>query len=150
MKLALYKGTRLGWEGLYSRLVRWLDRGIYSHCELVFSAGVSASSSYIDGGVRFKIIDYRPGHWDFIEIPDPTGEIEQRARAWFREHNGEPYDLWGNVRFAIGFARDSTGKSFCSEAVMAALGFPEAYRYGPSGMAALLLHIFTQVTVEAR
>ena len=131
MRLALYKGTRPGWEGLYSRLVRWLDGGEYSHCELVFSDGVSASSSYIDGGVRFKLIDYDEDHWDFIDLPDA---LEDSARDWFRSHVGQPYDLWGNVRFAFGFARESQGKWFCSEAVMAALGFKEAYRYGPSGM----------------
>lgn len=132
MKLALYKGTRPGFQGLYSRLARWLDGGSYSHCELVFGDGVSASSSYIDGGVRFKIIDYGDtDHWDFIDLPDA---LEDSARDWFRIHAGQPYDLWGNVRFAFGFARESKGAWFCSEAVMAALGFKEAYRYGPSGM----------------
>ena len=135
MRLALYKGTRPGLQAIYSWLTRFIDRGIYSHCELVFSDGVSASSSFIDGGVRFKEIDYRPEHWDFIDLPD---RFEDSARDWFRSHVGEPYDLWGNVRFAIGFARDSQGKWFCSEAVMAALGFKEAYRYGPSGMVDVL------------
>ena len=138
MRLALYKGIRPGWQGVYSRLVRWLDGGPYSHCELVFEDGVNASSSYIDGGVRFKIIDYRPEHWDFIDLPDA---LEDSARDWFRSHVGQPYDLWGNVRFAFGFARESKGKWFCSEAVMAALGFAEAYRYGPSGMVDVLLHL---------
>lgn len=139
MKVALYKETRPGLQGLYSRLTRWLDRGPYSHCEIVFSDGVSASSSYIDGGVRFKTITYNPEHWDFIEVPD---YLEACSRNWFREHNGEPYDLWGNVRFAFGFARESKGAWFCSEAVMAALGYQDAYRYGPNGMAALLSHLY--------
>ena len=135
MKLALYKSTRPGWQGFYSRLVRWLDGGPYSHCELVFSDGVSASASYLDSGVRFKIIDFKPAHWDFIDVPDA---LEDSARDWFRSHVGQPYDLWGNVRFAFGFARESKGKWFCSEAVMAALGYSEAYRYGPSGMVDVL------------
>lgn len=142
MKVALYKGTRPGLQGLYSRITRWIDQGPYSHCELVFSDGVSASASYIDGGVRFKSIDYNPAHWDFIEVPDYR---EGAARDWFRAHCGEPYDLWGNVRFVFGFARESKGKWFCSEAVMAALGYKEAYRYGPNGMAMLLRNLFTQV-----
>lgn len=142
MRVALYKATRPGLEGIYSRAVRFIDRGPYSHCELVFSDGLSASASYIDGGVRFKHIEYNPAHWDFIDIPDPTGALERRARAWFEFHDGDPYDLWGNVRFAIGFARDSEGAWFCSEATMAALGFSEAYRYGPSGMSALLQYHF--------
>ena len=48
-QLALYKHTRPGLQGVYSRLVRLVDRGPYSHCELVFSNGLSASSSFIDG-----------------------------------------------------------------------------------------------------
>ena len=141
MKVAMYKGTRPGLQGLYSRITRWVDRGPYSHCELVFSDGISASSSYIDGGVRFKTIDYNSDHWDFIEVPSYR---ENAARYWFREHCGQPYDLWGNVRFAIGFARDSKGAWFCSEAVMAALGYKEPYRYGPNGMAVLLKNVFAQ------
>lgn len=139
MRVALYKATRPGLQGLYSRITRWIDHGPYSHCEIVFSDGMSASSSYIDGGVRFKIITYNPEHWDFIEVPD---YLEACSRNWFREHNGEPYDLWGNVRFAFGFARESNGAWFCSEAVMAALGYQDAYRYGPNGMAALLSHLY--------
>ena len=54
MKAAFYKATRPGWQGIYSRAVRWIDRGPYSHAELVFSDGLSASASYIDGGVRLK------------------------------------------------------------------------------------------------
>lgn len=145
MKVALYKGTRPGLQGIYNRLTRWIDRGKYSHCELVFSDGVSASASYIDGGVRFKVIDYNPENWDFIEIPK---YLEGRARWWFREHNGDPYDVLGNLRFAIGFARDSEGAWFCSEAVMEALGFIEPYRYGPNGMAAVLNRFFPKPTPQ--
>ena len=139
MKVALYKATRPGLQGLYSRLTRFIDRGIYSHCELVFSDGVSASASFLDGGVRFKTITYKPEHWDFIEIPTA---YEKLARDWFHKHENDPYDLWGNVRFAIGLFRDTRKAWFCSEAVMAALGFQEAYRYGPSGMAATLKSFF--------
>jgi len=32
----------------------------------------------MDGGVRFKRIDYDPDHWDFIELPD---HLEPAARA---------------------------------------------------------------------
>ena len=139
MKVALYKGTRPGLQGIYSRITRWLDCGPYSHVELVFSDGTSASSSFIDGGVRFKTITYNPAHWDFIEVPSYR---ENAARYWFREHCGQPYDLWGNVRFMFGFVRDSKSKWFCSEAVMAALGYREAYRYGPSGMAEVLSRLY--------
>lgn len=139
LSLALFKGTRPGVAGLYNRLGRFLDRGPYSHCELVFPSGISASSSFVDGGVRMKVIGYSSmGNWDFLPIADPDGALERAAWDWFCRHNGMAYDVLGNLRFATNFASDSADKWFCSEACMAALGYPEAYRYGPSGAATLL------------
>jgi len=69
MKIAFYKGTRAGVAGIYNRGVRAIDAGKYSHCEIIFSDGVSASSSFMDGGVRFKEIEYNSANWDIIEIP---------------------------------------------------------------------------------
>ena len=135
MKAAFYKGTRPGLQGIYSRAVRWIDRGPYSHAELVFSDGLSASASYIDGGVRLKRIDYNPAHWDLIDLPQ---SLEPYARAWFESRLGAPYDLMGNVRFVLPWLADSERGWFCSEALGAALRCPEPWRLGPNGAAALL------------
>ncbi len=138
MRAAFYKGTRPGIDGLYNRLGRFLDRGPYSHCELQMSDGVSWSSSFMDGGVRGKRIGYSSvGCWDFIEIPSIF--TEARARRWFDANAGKGYDVWGNVRFFCGLARDSTDRWFCSEACAAALGFREPFRYGPNGLAIRIL-----------
>ena len=128
MKIALYKATHSGMAGVYNRLVRWWDNGIYSHCELVFSDGISASSSYMDKGVRFKNIVYDPAKWDFIEVPD---RYELAARAWFEAHVGQGYDLIGNARFALGFLDSPSDKWFCSDSIFAALGFKEPWRISP-------------------
>lgn len=140
MKAAFYKATRPGLQGIYSRAVRWIDRGPYSHCELIFSDGLSGSASYIDGGVRFKAIDYsqHPEHWDFMDLPD---EQEPYARDWFERNMGAPYDLMGNVRFVLPFLPDSQRGWFCSEALGAALGWAEPWRFGPNGLSALLRSI---------
>lgn len=135
MKAAFYKGTRPGLQGIYSRAVRWIDRGPYSHAELVFSDGLSASASYIDGGVRLKRIDYNPAHWDLIDLPQ---SLEPYARAWFESRLGAPYDLMGNVRFVLPWLADSERGWFCSEALAAALGWAEPWRFGPNGLSALL------------
>jgi len=132
---AFYKSTRPDIAGMYNRLVRWWDRGPHSHCELQFSDGVSASSSFEDDGVRFKQIDFNPDHWDFIELP---GHLEPAARAWFVAHEGEKYDLMGNVRFAFDFIPDDAKRSFCSEALGAALGILEPWRHGPNGLYSIL------------
>ena len=134
MRAAFYKATRPGLQGLYSRAVRWIDRGAYSHCELVFSDGLSGSASYIDGGVRLKRIDYDTERWDFVALPD---SLEPAARAWFELHHGEPYDLLGNLRFVFFMVREGRGW-FCSEAMAAALGMREPWRFGPNGLTALL------------
>lgn len=143
LSLALYKGTRKGLQGIYNIVGRFLDRGPYSHTELVFTDRLSGSSSYMDKGVRIKKIGYSSvGNWDFLPIPDYQGILEERALKWYYDHNGAPYDYMGNVRFATNFARDDKTKWFCSESNLAALGFPEPYRYGPSGAASLLQHIY--------
>lgn len=141
MRAAFYKATRPGLQGIYSRAVRWIDRGPYSHCELIFSDGLSGSASYIDGGVRLKRIDYDPAHWDFIALPD---HLEPYARDWFERNAGAPYDLAGNVRFVLPWLPDSERGWFCSEAEAAALRLREPWRLGPNGLAALLLSIYPQ------
>lgn len=141
MRAAFYKATRPGWQGIYSRAVRVIDRGPYSHCELVFSDGISGSASYIDGGVRLKRIDYKPEHWDFVALPDAA---EPFARDWFERNAGAPYDLMGNVRFVLPWLADSERSWFCSEALCAALGWKEPWRYGPNGAAAMARTMYSQ------
>ena len=68
MKIAFYKGTRKGVAGLFSIACRLWLRGKYSHVEMVFRDGMCAGSSSMDGGVRFKRIDFDENKWDFIEI----------------------------------------------------------------------------------
>jgi len=134
-RIALYKGTRPGIKGIYNRLVRWWTRSPYSHCELVFSDGVAASSSLEDGGVRFKMIAFDAARWDFIDLP---AELESRARAWFEQHVGKKYDVIGNLQFIIACIPDSHDKWFCSEAVAASLGIADAWRYDPATLASTL------------
>ena len=139
MYAAFYKVTRPGLQGVYSKAVQFIDRGAYSHCQLVFTDGMSASASWMDNGVRFKRIDYNPEHWDFVQLPD---HLEDFARSWFEFHEGMPYDLQGNVRFVLPFLPDSTSGWFCSEAIAAALQLYEPYRFGPNGLAAILKSLY--------
>lgn len=136
-RVAMYKGTRSGAPGIYNRLVRAWERGAYSHCELIFSDGKAASASFEDGGVRFKDIEFDTARWDFIAVP---ADRERRARDWFSDHEGQSYNLMGNLNQIVGFIPTAKNKSFCSEAVAAALGIPEAWRYGPNILAATLLY----------
>lgn len=137
MKVAFYKGTMAGWRGMMSRLVRFGERGRYSHCEIVFSDGLSASASWRDGGVRLKKIKFNPDHWDFINLGDDWPS-EAIVRDWFVREQGRRYDIRGS--FGVAFRPLSSNSEcwFCSEAVAAALGMHEPWRFGPNALAALL------------
>lgn len=135
-RAAFYSGTRPGIAGLYNRLGRWLDHGRFSHCEMQFSDGLSASSSFMDGGVRFKQIGYSSvGNWEFVELPS---HLELMARCWFVEHEGAGYDVMGNLNALLGFVPHTSNKWFCSEAMAEALGFSDSWRLKPNGLYARL------------
>jgi hypothetical protein len=142
MILALYKGTRPGLSGLFNRLVRWWCRGPYSHCEIIFSDGLSGSSSFLDGGVRLKKIDYSPDRWDFFSVSTD----EKSARDWFDRHLSKRYDVRGIFGCVIRSVSDDKDKYFCSEAIMAALGYSEAWRFDPC----LMSNIFNQTKTELK
>lgn len=134
-RAALYKGTRPGLPGIYNRLVRWWTRSEYSHCEIIFSTGHAASSSFEDKGVRFKVIDFDPSKWDFVALPP---SLEKAAFEWFDAHRGQPYDVLGNIQFIAARVREGRSAWFCSEAVAAALGISDPWRYDPGTLASTL------------
>ena len=145
LRAAFYRGTHAGLPGVYNRLVRWWTRSQYSHVELVFIQGTgnrayAASASKMDGGVRGKAIDFDPSRWDFVDLPD---ELWNAAWEWFDAHDGQGYDILGNVHFVLGAVGDDKARWFCSEAVAAALGMPNPERFDPGTLHAALTY-FTQ------
>jgi len=133
MKVALYKGKRGGFAGAFDASVRWWTRGAYSHVELIFSDGMSASASSRDGGVRFKDIEYHPDRWDIIEIEAD----EEYARAFFEEREGLGYDYFGLFGFVWRPHSGSALLWFCSEIVMGALKFDDPWQFNPNMVGAI-------------
>ena len=139
MQLAAYKGPA---PTLWLKVVHfaicavdtvrqsWRHRRLvvvqHSHCELVIE-GRCYSASDRDGGVRGKTIDLDSGHWDVFDI---DGD-EDRALAWFRDHDGDNYDWIGIARFVLPFLPHRRGHWFCSEACGTALGLSAAFRLTP-------------------
>lgn len=134
MRVAFYKGTRHGFVGLFNTITRWWLNGVYSHCELIFSDGVSASASFTDGGVRFKTIDFNPAKWDIVEVQ----ASEVVAREWFKVNEGAKYDVWGLFGFIARRIKGQQGRFFCSESIMEALGYSDSWRFDPCNMASCL------------
>jgi hypothetical protein len=141
MRAAFYKGTHAGLPGIYNRLVRWWTRSTFSHVELLLletttpGRAYAASASYMDGGVRFKVIDFEPELWEFVGLPE---QLSEKAWDWFGAHEGDAYDLLGNLHFILSAVGDDKGKWFCSEAVAAALGMPNPERFDPGTLHAAL------------
>jgi hypothetical protein len=131
MHLALYKGPA---PGLLHKIGHWavctFTGSPYSHCELVIDGACWTASSR-DGGVRRKVINLQSGHWDVVPI---TGDVES-ALAWFRAHEGQPYDWAGVLRFGLPFLPQGRRQWFCSEAVAASLGLPRSHSFTPQSLA---------------
>lgn len=124
VRVAFYKGRKR----FFNRAVAWWTRGPYSHCELIVD-GKSYSSSFLDGGVRVKEIDYDPEHWDIIDLPWADSG---KAVEWFEAHMGLGYDILGLVGFVARRVEDDRNRYFCSESIAAALGFEESWRFDPN------------------
>jgi hypothetical protein len=130
MRLALLRAPLPGWRmALAHRLGAALDHSPYSHGELVFSDRVTGSS-WLRGGVQLRTMPdghYDRARWDFFTIPDAARE--QRAREWFEANQHLPYDVWGPVRFGVGFVPQDARGMYCHEAIAASLGLSEPWRY---------------------
>jgi hypothetical protein len=112
IKLAFYKGWRGDW---IDKLISIWTMGPYSHVELIFSDGMSFSSSIRDDGTRFKNIIY-DDKWDIIELNFPFDEI--KMREFCESQNDKPYDLLG-VFFSAGLKLNLQDKNkwFCTEII---------------------------------
>lgn len=141
MKIAFYKAKYGNWQ---DKAISIATLSTYSHCELIFSDGVCASSSPRDGGVRFKKIEM-DHKWDVFNIVE-TGSFarlnEAIARNWFILHDGDTYDWIGAIASAVDIDLSSEGKKYCSRSCLLALGFSPwvstitpggLYRYGVQG-----------------
>lgn len=116
LRLMFYraKGTFL------DRAIRWFTKSPYSHVEIDFGAenGGSFSSSFRDGGVRFKDIDFKEDRWDEIKVyvDDPAA-----ALRFARSVVGKKYGTWEVVRFLFPFMRERKNEWFCSEVCLRAI-----------------------------
>lgn len=131
MKLAFYHGPRKGIrDKLISIVVKAVTRGPFDHVELIFSDGRTGTSSLDLGGVSIvHDKQHDPAHWVIV----PVAGNEYAAWLWFVEHRGQRFDVWTVFAFLWTWLhRDCPDKWFCSEAVAAALGFSDPWRFDPN------------------
>lgn len=131
MRLAMLKAP-LPRRWLAHQIGSTIDHSPYSHGELVFSDGVSGSS-WRDGGVQTRRMPdgyYDPSRWDFWWLPS---HIEMATRGWYVDHEGEPYDEIGVLRFGFCLASQDPIGWFCLESIAAStlkMG-DQSWRFGP-------------------
>ena len=106
---------------------RWIGRLIslrsspYTHSELLFSDGVSFSSTMEDGmnGARYLEIDYsnHPERWGAVPIPMSDEEAEVIRRTADCMNGSIEYDLWGLLSFGtlLNIIKPDPNKMWCSE-----------------------------------
>lgn len=132
MKIAFYKGRKR----IFNRLVSWWTRGPYSHCELVLDDGLSVSASFMDGGMRYKRIEFNPDHWDFIEIGAETPVIRERITKLLTP-KPRKYDILGLAGFVFRRISDDKDKMFCSESTLFMIGVYDPWRFDPNTLYAM-------------
>lgn len=111
---------RYGDTRLFSRFICWVRGGDVSHCEVIHHtvADVHAcvSSSWVDGGVREKIMPLPAHKWRIYEVVgDPL-----RVRAWLEQHDQEVYGWRKLLVFVTGLRL--RGGPTCSSATADMLG----------------------------
>ena len=82
IRIASYKGCKTFFSKLISFKQRYIDDlpkryAKYTHSEIIFEDWMSFSSSEVDWWVRFKKINYKSEHWDFVDIDIPTSKYEK-------------------------------------------------------------------------
>lgn len=108
VKIAFYKARYGNWQ---DKSIAIASISKYSHCEIVFSDGMCASSSSRDGGIRFKRINLDE-HWDVFDLN--TSIDENAVKYWFSMHEDNLYDWPGAIASVIGINLSTEDKKYCS------------------------------------
>lgn len=141
LKVAFWRGTDPGLSGVVDRAIRWWTKSEFSHCELVFSDGWAAVTSWDTKKlVWMQRPEYDPKDWVLVDVPHD----EARCRAWVMHHLDLPYDLFGAFGFVWRPLKGLDGALFCSEEVAACFGWTDPWSYSPG----MLYNILTGTSRE--
>lgn len=114
---------------LFARVVTALRGGDSAHVEAAIPlqhTHLCVSASFLDGGVRGKVIDisdpakWRVYRWDGEHL-DPL--------QWLQAHDKAQYDLRGLLGILAPPVGHSRSRRFCSEAVAEILMLPDPHTY---------------------
>lgn len=149
MKLAFYNAFQPNATMIDKIVVGFGTLGEKSHVEGVFSDGVWFSISPRDkAGARFKIIEPKPGSWDFVDVP-MSAEKEEHIRGSCLKKIGTKYSYIGAIlsETPICYVRENT--EFCSRLwanLLFDVGYPleQGCRYSPRELYEAVIQINTK------
>lgn len=136
---------RYGDSRWFARLVCLLRDGDSAHCETAhrWAGDVydCVSSSWMDGGVRGKIIEMPHQKWRVYEVPGSPDDV----RRWLVDHAGEKYDWLGLFGFVLpfripGFLR----RWFCAESSADHMWLPRPVIWDLVLLESVCQHLCTQ------
>jgi hypothetical protein len=119
---------RYGDTRLFSRLVTFFRGGDSAHCEVAWAwighMHECVSASYLDGGVRAKVLALPPKTWRIYELDSAVEPLE-----WYCVHSGSRYDVLGLLGILWPRIGHQRRRWFCSEVLAAIIGLPEPQLY---------------------
>lgn len=124
--VGFYKGRHSG--HLFSWLLAWLDRTIYSHAVIVWAVlddGAAYVSEATIAGVRTHTRVWKPELWELVEVKAEAIDVHR----WWLSNEGRPYDAIGLLGFIARRIKGLRGAYWCSEAVAASLGLRDPWRF---------------------
>lgn len=127
LKIAFYIAEH---GDIIDKIISLVTLSKYSHCELIFDNGEWASSSPRDGGIRIKVIEADPTHWDIFELnlwytPEKQEFYEKLVRHWFVLNDYKTYDWIGAIGSLFHIDLTSNDKEFCSQACACMIGLED-------------------------
>jgi hypothetical protein len=106
---------------LSSKIIRWWIKSPYSHCELVFSNGLTFSAYIEEYRTCFKNKEHLDSEWDYITLPMSI-ENEYKIYQFCLKETDCKYDIIGLVfTQIIPLSFENPYWWFCSEVCTAAL-----------------------------
>lgn len=137
---------RYGDRRIFSRLVCFVRGGDTAHCEVSddWTGGDHScvSSSWVDGGVRRKIINLTRDKWRVYQIPGDPSVVS----AWMRVHGSDGYGVFRLLRFVLNL-RINWGGPVCSTAAADIMGISEPYLFDPRTLEAVCDRLGTRVPI---
>lgn len=140
MLFAFYHGRKR----FFNRFVSCWTRGRYSHAEGVFGDPsrpvLCGSSSFMDDGIRLKVIDLKPEHWDILDVPaiDAARMLEGFQKLLKLPPEQREYDLPGLLSTSFPLVPHSKHGRFCNEVLGELAGLRDPWRPNPTGFACIL------------